>query len=679
MATKKNPKRKRKTIKLSKYMHGKLFILFLVITGVLCFLIVQITRINYNDSEKYKKIVLSQQSYDSVTIPFQRGDIVDAKGTVLATSNAVYNVILDCYVLTHNEEAIESTLQALVTCFPEEMTYEQLKDYVTNRKDSKYIVLAKKLSYSKVQPFIELQEAEENAGKIKGVWFETEYQREYPYNTLASSVLGFVAAGNVGTIGLENYYNDVLNGVNGREYGYLNSDSDFEKTVIPAEDGATIVTTIDINVQSIVEKKIKEWNDAYANIARTGAGSDNTAVIIMNPNNGEILAMAQYPTFDLNNPRSLEGLYPAEQLEAMSDDDTMDALNKLWQNFSITHTYEPGSVQKPFTVAAGLETGTINDSMTFYCDGGQQVADHFIGCVNRSGHGEETVAMALSDSCNDSLMQMVELIGKEKFLEYQEVFGFGYKTGIDLPGEANTSSLVYNVDNIQPIDLACNSFGQNYNCTMIEMASAFSSLINGGTLYQPHLVNKIVDKDGNTIENIEPTALKKTISETTSAQIRGYLEPIVKDGGAKYAKVDGYSMGGKTGTAETYPRGSNNYIVSFMGCVPAQNPEILIYVVIDKPNWPKQDRSMLAQNLGREILEEVLPYLNLYPDEEPTGAFADWGITGEDDMTNPTGETTGNPVTPEEPQGENPTGEAPTGENPTGETPSAEPPAEEPQ
>ena len=399
----------------------------------------------------------------------------------------------------------------------------------------------------------------------------------------------------------------------------------------------------------------------------------------MNPNNGEILAMAQYPTFDLNNPRSLEGLYPAEQLEAMSDDDTMDALNKLWQNFSITHTYEPGSVQKPFTVAAGLETGTINDSMTFYCDGGQQVADHFIGCVNRSGHGEETVAMALSDSCNDSLMQMVELIGKEKFLEYQEVFGFGYKTGIDLPGEANTSSLVYNVDNIQPIDLACNSFGQNYNCTMIEMASAFSSLINGGTLYQPHLVNKIVDKDGNTIENIEPTVLKKTISETTSAQIRGYLEPIVKDGGAKYAKVDGYSMGGKTGTAETYPRGSNNYIVSFMGCVPAQNPEILIYVVIDKPNWPKQDRSMLAQNLGREILEEVLPYLNLYPDEEPTGAFADWGITGEDDMTNPTGETTGNPVTPEEPQGENPTGEAPTGENPTGETPSAEPPAEEPQ
>ena len=669
MATKKNPKRKRKTIKLSKYMHGKLFILFLVITGVLCFLIVQITRINYNDSEKYKKIVLSQQSYDSVTIPFQRGDIVDAKGTVLATSNAVYNVILDCYVLTHNEEAIESTLQALVTCFPEEMTYEQLKGYVTNRKDSKYIVLAKKLSYSKVQPFIELQESEENAGKIKGVWFETEYQREYPYNTLASSVLGFVAAGNVGTIGLENYYNDVLNGVNGREYGYLNSDSDFEKTVIPAEDGATIVTTIDINVQSIVEKKIKEWNDAYANIARTGAGSDNTAVIIMNPNNGEILAMAQYPTFDLNNPRSLEGLYPAEQLEAMSDDDTMDALNKLWQNFSITHTYEPGSVQKPFTVAAGLETGTINDSMTFYCDGGQQVADHYIGCVNRSGHGEETVAMALSDSCNDSLMQMVELIGKEKFLEYQEVFGFGYKTGIDLPGEANTSSLVYNVDNIQPIDLACNSFGQNYNCTMIEMASAFSSLINGGTLYQPHLVNKIVDKDGNTIENIEPTVLKKTISETTSAQIRGYLEPIVKDGGAKYAKVDGYSMGGKTGTAETYPRGSNNYIVSFMGCVPAQNPEILIYVVIDKPNWPKQDRSMLAQNLGREILEEVLPYLNLYPDEEPTGAFADWGITGEDDMTNPTGETTGNPVTPEEPQGE----------NPTGETPSAEPPAEEPQ
>ena len=224
-----------------------------------------------------------------------------------------------------------------------------------------------------------------------------------------------------------------------------------------------------------------------------------------------LLAMANYPNFDLNNPRDMSAYYSEEQLAAFKKDSTqeMDALNKLWQNFCVTHTYEPGSVQKPFTVACGLDTGTLTTDMTFLCDGYEMFGSEKVSCVNRSGHGIETLEKALMDSCNDALMQMSYKIGAENFLYYQSVFGFGQKTGVDLPGEANTSTLMYTLDNIKPVDLATNVFGQNYNCTMIEMVSAFSSLVNGGNYYQPHVVKKIADDNGNTVKTIEPTLLKK--------------------------------------------------------------------------------------------------------------------------------------------------------------------------
>ena len=481
------------------------------------------------------------------------------------------------------------------------------------------------------------EEVDENGDKvnpnIKGVWFEKEYQRNYPFGTLASSLIGFTSSGNVGTIGLENYYNNVLNGVNGREYGYLNSDSAFEKTVIAPIDGNTVVSTIDRNIQAIVEEKILEFNETYRDNYREGAGSTNTAVIIMNPNTGEILAMAEYPTFDLNNPRDYSLVMTEEEMESeeeISDEELFNRLNALWKNYCITETYEPGSVQKAFTIATGLETGALNTNMSFICDGSELISGHTIRCVNRTGHGTETLEKALMDSCNDSLMQMSYLIGEENFLTYQETFNFGMKTGIDLPGEANTSSLVYKLDNITRLDMATNSFGQNFNCTMIQMASAFSSLINGGYYYQPRLVNKIVDADGGTVNAYEPILLKQTVSQKTSDTLRTYLESVVSTGTAGTAKVDGYSMGGKTGTAEKLPRKSGNYVVSFIGFAPVEDPELVIYCVVDEPNSEDQPHSYYAQNIVREILKEVLPYMNVYQDEELTGKNEGLGITGVD-------------------------------------------------
>lgn len=629
--------------KLSRGMRKKLIVLFSLLTICLCALIGRLMYINYTSGEKYEKKVLSMQSYDSKTIPYQRGDIIDCNGTVLATSVAVYNVILDCSVLTSESKVdgemvqkyLEPTLDALLDCFPE-LERETLEKYAIERPDSKYIILLKKLPYDKIQPFVQLQEEVDEKGKkvnpnIRGVWFEKEYQRRYPFNSLASSVLGFVSSGNVGTIGLENYYNNTLNGINGREFGYLNAESDFEKTVIAPQDGSTLVTTIDANIQSIVEKKILEFNAAYTNNYRDGVGSLNTAVIIMNPNTGAIMAMAEYPTFDLNHPRDVSSLFTEEELETVSQEDQMAALNQLWRNFCVSETFEPGSVQKPFTIAGGLENGSLNTNMSFICDGHETVSGSFIGCVNLHGHGTVNLEKSLMDSCNDSLMQMaMNHIGISNFTKYQSIFGFGQKTGIDLPGEAYTASLIYNEENMTTIDLATNSFGQNYNCTMIQVASAFSSLVNGGTYYQPYMVSKVLGADGGTLSVTEPTVLKQTVSKGTSDILKSYMYNTVTSGTGSQAKVDGYSLGGKTGTAEKLPRNQDNYLVSFLGFAPYENPELVIYCIVDEPNSEDQPHSYYAQNIVREILEEVYPYMNIYPDEESTGVNANLDITGSD-------------------------------------------------
>lgn len=628
-------KRKKPMTKFPRRMQKKLLVMFGLIALMLMGLIGRLMYIEYTSGEKYEKIVLSQQEYDSQTIPYQRGDIVDAKGNVLATSIAVYNVILDCSVLTSSEDYIDPTIQALVQCFPE-LTADQLYGYVREQPESRYIILKKKAAYEEIQPFVEIQEAVDEKGKkinpnVKGIWFEKEYQREYPYDYLASAVIGFTAAGNVGVNGLENYYNDTLNGIDGREYGYLNTDNNFEKTIKPAVNGNNIVSTIDINIQSVVEAKIAEFNEAYTDNYREGdAGATHIGVVIMNPNNGDVLAMANYPNYDLSNPRDLSAYYTEEELAEMDEDTKMDALNQLWQNFCVTYTYEPGSTAKPFTVAAGLETGTLLGTETYYCDGYETVGGHNIHCVNRQGHGMETLEQTLMNSCNDALMQMSYSIGVENFTEYQQIFGFGQKTNVDLPGETRTDSLIYTKDNMTPVDLATNSFGQNFNTSMIQLASAYCSIVNGGELYQPRLVKRITDENGNTIRDISPTLVRQTISEQTGDRLKQYMYSTVTAGTAVTAKVDGYSMGGKTGTAQKAGRDGVNYLVSFIGFAPVEDPQLVIYCVVDEPNAQEQWHSTFAQNITREILEEVLPYMNIYRDEETTGIHYGWDIKGED-------------------------------------------------
>ncbi len=629
-------KRRKPWLKFPKRMQKKLIVMFSVIAVLLTGLIGRLMYIEYTSGDKYEKIVLSQQEYDSQTIPYQRGDIVDSKGTVLATSIAVYNVILDCSVMTSKEEYIEPTIQALASCF-EDLDSSTLYGYAKDQKDSRYIVLKKKASYEEIQPFVEMQEAADEKGKklnpnIKGVWFEKEYQREYPYGALASSIVGFTASGNVGVNGLEQYYNETLNGVDGREYGYLNTDNNFEKTIKAAKNGNTVVSTIDSHIQSVVEQKIADFNEAYTGNFREGEpGASHVGVLIMNPNNGDVLAMANYPNYDLSNPRDLSAYYTQEEIDAMDEDTQMDALNKIWQNFCTTYTYEPGSTAKPFTVAAGLETGKVSTGDSFYCDGYEHVGGHDIHCVNRSGHGMETLEQTLMNSCNDAMMQISYRLGSDIFTKYQQIFGFGQRTGIDLPGEARTDSLIYTADNMGPVDLATNAFGQNFNTTMIQLATAYCSLVNGGSLYQPHVVKRITDEAGNTISEVSPTLLRETVSKSTSDALKQYMYSTVTGGTAVTAKVDGYSMGGKTGTAQKAGRDGVNYLVSFIGFAPVENPQLVIYCVVDEPNVAEQFHSTYAQNIVREILEEVLPYMNIYRDEETTGLHEGWGIKGEDE------------------------------------------------
>ena len=631
--------------KILKRMQRKLWLVFGVVCILFVVLIGRVMYIQHSSGDKYDKIVLSQQDYDSTIIPFQRGNIVDARGTVLATSVDVYNVVLDCKVLNGNEEkfpgSVSATIDLVTECF-EEIDAETIKTQLKDNASSQYYILAKKVSYEEMAEFQEKKVEEGYKGKIFGIWFEKEYIRQYPYGSLAAATIGYASSGNVGVIGLENKYSSVLNGVNGRTYGYLNSDSNLEQTTIDATNGNNIVLSLDVNIQTIVEKAIKDWNDKTMTAWNEehpdepeDFGSLHTAVLVMNPNNGEIYAMAQYPTFDLNNPRDLSAFYTKEQLAEMSTDDKMDELNKIWQNFCITYTYEPGSTFKPFTVAMGIETGVMTGDETYFCDGGEMISGYpkLVKCVayKKGGHGTQTIAEALSNSCNDALMQMARVIGPETFAKYQSIFGFGQKTGIDLTGEASTAALIYSEEDLNSsINLATNSFGQNFNTTMIQLGSAFCSLINGGYLYEPHLVTKITDSNGNTVEEIEPTVLKRTISDETGDMLKNYLEFVVSDGTGKTAGVDGYRIGGKTGTAEKLPRGNHKYLVSFIGFAPVDNPQVVVYVIVDEPGvgaiGDNQAHSSFAQEICHNIFEQILPYLgvesSLTEEEEAEAAAA---------------------------------------------------------
>ena len=616
------------TIKMQK----KLVVLFIAVLLAFAGLFYQLYRISRDNGEQYKKQVLSQQRYDSTTIPYKRGTILDANGSVLATSEKVYNVILDSVAISEKEEYLEPTLSALQREFG--IDTASIRDYIEkNKETSRYHVLAKRLSYSEISDFLDMQN--EEGSQIKGIWFDEEYKRVYPGNSLACDVIGFTTADNRGNYGLEEYYNDVLSGIPGREYGYLNDDSDLERKTIAAEDGNSLVTTIDANIQSIVEKYLLKFNEEYKDNFHPGNGAENVGCIIMKVDSGEILAMANYPNFDLNDTRNTDtlmgmplldekgnktGEYLTEENMDVLDDEEMlyQHLDALWKNYCISSTYEPGSVAKPFTVAAGVESGKITGTETYNCEGSLEIGGWPIRCHNRYGDGLLTVQEGIERSCNVVMMKVGQAMGTDTFVKFQHIFNFGLKTNIDLQGEARTASLVYTKDTMGSTEMATNTFGQSFNVTMIQMITGFCSLINGGYYYEPHMVSKIVSPSGATVQNIEPRVLKQTISEDTSDMIREYCNTVVtgEHGTGKTARPAGYMIGGKTGTAETLPRKNGQYVVSFMGYAPADDPQIAIYVVVDRPNVQYQDDAKFATRIVRGILTEVLPYMGIFMTEE---------------------------------------------------------------
>lgn len=601
-------------------MRKKLVGLFTVVLLALVGLAIRITYINASNGDQYRRQVLSQsqQQYASQILPAKRGDIYDRNGTVLATSNKVYNVILDCKLVNSEADYLEPTVQAMVNILGLDET--EIRNLLSSEetKSSQYQIVKKAISmdlkkefeaYASPSEEEQLTEEEKKSrANINGVWFEEDYLRSYPFGSLACDTIGFTVDNNLSDWGIEGQYSSILNGVDGRSYGYFNENSSVEQNIISPTNGCSVVSTIDVGVQQIVEKYIQAFMKKM--------GGKNVAAIVMNPNNGEILAMASQDNYDLNNPNDLTSIYSKEEIAAMSDEEISENLSAMWSNYCVTEAYEPGSVIKPIVMASALECGAFGEEQHFVCDGGQSFGQSvYIKCTG--AHGDEALMDVIANSCNDGMMQVGAKMGIEKFTESQSLFNFGTRTDIDLPNEG--TGIIHGADTMGPVDLACSAFGQGFTCTMLQEIAAMCSVVNGGNYYQPHVVSKILNSDGSVSKTINPTLLKQTISAGISKDIRSYMQASVQYGTSHYSKVEGYSSGGKTGTAEKLPRGNKKYLVSFIGFAPVENPRIVCYVIVDEPNADRQDNSAYPQYIAQAIMSEVLPYLNVAPDETDGG------------------------------------------------------------
>ncbi len=589
-------------------------IVFLFVLVCFVCLIIRLVQINIADGDTYEKNVLTLLNYDGQTIPYKRGDITDRNGTVLATSEKIYNLVLDPYVITQStdEKASEYVAEVLEEYFS--IDQATVKKTLEEQPNSRYVVLRRKMTYDEKKPYDDfLSSEDENDQKIisavsSGIWFEESYQRMYPFSTLACDLIGFTSGDDIGLWGIESYYDKMLSGTDGRKYGYLNDDVDLQKVTEEPHNGKTIVSTVDINIQRIAEKYISEF------MQETGA--KNVAALVMNPNNGEVLGMASAPVFDLNKPRDLTiAGYTEDQIANMSDQDMSDVLYQVWRNFCVNDTYEPGSTVKTMTVSYALDQALVDPDENFVCDGGQTYTDGtFVSC--NSVHENLTLTGSIVHSCNDVMMQLSDRIGAASFIQMQKLFGFGQLTGIDLPGEASCAATIYTADTMGPVELWTSSFGQGYNATMVQVASAFSSIVNGGYYYKPHVVSEIASDSGNTIQMIDKTLMRTTVSNTTSEWMKNALYQTVESGSGQPAQVAGYRIGGKTGTAEKVPRGTKARLVSFIGAAPIDDPQLVVYVVVDEANAEDQGQSSFASTIAGKIFSEALPYLQIFPTEE---------------------------------------------------------------
>lgn len=580
-------------------MKRKGFLLFIVFIFGFLLLIGQLTYTVLVEGKYYDLAVLQNAARreESITLNDKRGLILDRNGIVLADSASTFDLIFDAKLLSTLGAA---TQDATIDFLNEKLQFnkDEIRAVLDEQKNSNYVIIGKGYTYTQFQGVKEAIDQFE----VKGLFYREGYTRVYPYPTLASDVIGFVDADLNGKEGIEKVYNDYLKGNIGRIYGAVDEDKKLEVQEINAVDGSNVMLTLDYSVQKFI-------NDAIVKFYETEQAT-RVHVIVMNPNNGEILGMANYPDYSLAEPFDVEPYKALPQFLDMTD---VDILNRLWGNENVTDSYEPGSTFKPFVVAAASEENKVSASETYFCGGSLKVGNYNISCWEERGHGEQTIEEALANSCNVALMQIGAKIERDMFYDYQHMFGFGAQTGIDLQGETSARVNVYDREELNSVELATSSFGQGFNVTPIQLITGFSSLINGGYLYQPHLMKKVYNET-QVVETSDSELYRQVISEDVSHTIRQMLGNVVNEGTGKKASIAGYEIGGKTGTAETNLRDDKNYIVSFIGFAPIENPQVITLVVVDEPVGVKVN-SRYAATIFVDVMEDVMPYLHIFKAE----------------------------------------------------------------
>lgn len=554
------------------------------------------------DGASLKKAATQQQTRDNI-ITSKRGTIYDRNNKELAVSASVEMVTVSPSEVRKaaSAELVSKKLAEILS-----LSYDDVYSKVT--KNSSYEIIKRKVESEQTEQIRKLKTDSETKNAFAGVSLEEDTKRYYPYGSFASHVIGFTGTDNQGLYGIEAAYNDELSGVAGRVISAKNAagvDMPYKyEEKYESQDGLNVVLTIDETIQHFAEKHLEQ---AY----EENKPAQGAFAIVIAPKTGEVLAMATKPDYDLNKPFELTNTEVLESIAALPEEEQKTekskALANLWKNKAVTDSYEPGSVFKILTYAMALEEGVVSLSDTFNCSGGVKVGPHIIHCWKTAGHGHETLKEGLQNSCNPVLMELGRRLGVDNFRKYFQSFGMNARTGFDIVGE---SPGVFFADGaMHEVELATSSFGQSFQVTPLQLCAAVSAIVNGGNLYKPHIVKAFTDENGTVVKSIEPQLVRKIVSEETSATMRDFLEGVVSEGTGKSAKIEGYRIGGKTGTSEKQPRGQGKYVASFLGVAPADDPELLCIVAIDEPTGDLYQGSQIAAPVVRNILEDTLRYM----------------------------------------------------------------------
>ena len=612
-----NTQNKRKKKKKKKFKGRIIFLMSILTIGLSFVGIFRVMSIKAQSGDEFEKQAIENQ-INKVTdkvINANRGSILDRNNQPLAISSTVFNVALDIRILAElkieETQKILNTVSEILQIDINELNAYLAKDEngkLKSENDTHWKIIKKKVSYDIGKKL--------EAEKLTGVHLENDTQRNYPQNNTASQTIGFIMGDT--SWGLENIYNEELTGTPGRIYRTYENNSSVVTNDIEPIKGNDIVTTLDLTLQQYAEEVVE---NTYKSISPEHT-PENVSLILMNPKTGEILSMAQYPDFDLNNPNNISLLEDStykENFDKLTSEEQLEIKNSIWKNFAITDAFEPGSTFKAITVAAALEEGIISEDETFYCAGYKQVADYKIRCHKRDGHGTLTLTEALEKSCNMAMLDIAEKMGREKFYKYQRDFGFGYRTGIDLYGEVKADTYVLPVEKLNVTELATSAFGQTFTATPIQIITAFAATINGGNLMKPYLVSQIIDENGNVVEEKSPEIVRKVISEETSDFLRVAMIETLEEGGTGYkANIAGYNIGGKTATAQQGNRSDNIYTLGFAAYLPAEDPEYLMLATIHKPKdyIEAPSGTVSPVPMVKEFFQKLIEYKAIPPSDE---------------------------------------------------------------